>query len=146
MVIDPDTEKGAKVDARLHDELVAWLVTVAADGTPVPTPIWFWWDGESLLVYSQRDKPKLRHIAGNPRVAIAMRTDVEGDDLVVITGEATVDKGAPSADELPGYLESTERRSRGWAPRSRGSLANTQWRSASDPRSCGPGRATLLGA
>jgi len=105
MVIDPETEKGAKVDARLHDELVAWLVTVAADGTPVPTPIWFWWDGESLLVYSQRDKPKLRHIAGNPRVAIAMRTDEDGDDLVVITAEATVDNGAPSADELPGYLE-----------------------------------------
>ena len=40
MVIDPATAKGAKVAARLRDELVAWLVTVAADGTPVPTPVW----------------------------------------------------------------------------------------------------------
>ena len=105
MVIDPGTEKGAKVAARLREELVAWLVTVAADGTPVPTPIWFLWDGDSLLVYSQRDKPKLRHIAANPRVAIAMRTDVHGDDLVVITGEAEVDKSAPPADEVPEYLD-----------------------------------------
>ena len=86
MVIDPGTETGAKVDARLRDELVAWLVTVAADGTPVPTPVWFWWDGETLLVYSQPDKPKLRHIAANPRVAIAMRTDEHGDALVPQAG------------------------------------------------------------
>lgn len=105
MVIDPGTEKGAQVDARLREELVAWLVTVAADGTPVPTPVWFWWDGESLLVYSQRDKPKLRNIAANPRVAIAMRTDVHGDDLVVITGEAAVDEDAPPADQVPGYID-----------------------------------------
>ena len=104
-MIDPGTEKGAKVDARLREELVAWLVTVAADGTPVPTPVWFWWDGDSVLVYSQRDKPKLRHIAANARVAIAMRTDVHGDDLVVITGKAAVDDDAPPADRVPEYIE-----------------------------------------
>lgn len=105
MVIDPGTEKGAKVDARLREELVAWLVTVARDGTPVPTPVWFLWDGDSVLVYSQRDKPKQRHIAANPRVAIAMRTDVDGDDLVVLTGEASVDEGAPPANRVPEYIE-----------------------------------------
>ena len=104
MVIDPGTEKGARVAARLRDELVAWLVTVAADGTPVPTPVWFLWDGETILVYSQPNKPKLRHIATNPRVSLAMRTDEHGDALVVITGEATVDDGAPPADQLPAYL------------------------------------------
>jgi PPOX class probable F420-dependent enzyme len=105
VVIDPGTEKGARVDARLRDELVAWLVTVAPDGTPVPTPVWFLWDGDSMLVYSQPDKPKLRHIAANPRVAIAMRTDEHGDALVVITGEAAVDETAPPADALPAYVE-----------------------------------------
>ena len=105
MVIDPSTEKGARVDARLRDELVSWLVTVAPDGTPAPTPVWFWWDGETLLVYSQPDKPKLRNIAANPRVAVALRTDELGDDLVVITGEAAVDEAAPAALELPAYIE-----------------------------------------
>jgi PPOX class probable F420-dependent enzyme len=104
-VIDEATEKGARVAARLRDELVAWLVTVAADGTPVPTPVWFWWDGETILVYSQPDKPKLRHIATNPRVALALRTDVHGDDLVVVTGDAAVDPAAQAADQLPEYLD-----------------------------------------
>jgi PPOX class probable F420-dependent enzyme len=105
VVIDPETEVGGRVAARLRDERVAWLVTVGANGTPVPTPVWFWWDGETLLVYSQPDKPKQRHIAANPRVALAMRTDEHGDDLVVITGLAAVDDSAPAAFELPEYIE-----------------------------------------
>ena len=105
MVIDPGTEKGARVSARLRDELVLWLVTVSADGTPVPTPVWFWWDDDTILVYSQPDKPKLRHIATNPRVALALRTDEQGDALVVITGDAVVDESAPRADALPAYIE-----------------------------------------
>ncbi len=104
MVIDPGTEKGARADARLRDELVAWLITVSPDGTPLPTPVWFWWDGETILVYSQRDKPKLRHIAANPRVAFAMRTDELGDDIVVVTGDATVDPSMPAADQLAEYV------------------------------------------
>lgn len=104
MVIDTATEVGARVDVRLRQELVAWLVTVAADGTPVPTPIWFLWDGSSILVYSQPDRPKLRHIAHNPRAALALRTDPQGDDLAVITGEAAVDESAPSAADLLDYV------------------------------------------
>ena len=105
MVIDPTTERGARVAGRLRDEEVAWLVTVAAHGTPAPTPVWFFWDGETILLYSQPDKPKLRHIATNPRVALALRTDEAGDLLAVITGEASIDMDAPRADALPPYLE-----------------------------------------
>lgn len=105
MVIDASTEKGRRVDARLREDLVAWLVTVSPDGTPVPTPVWFLWDGTSLLVYSQRDKPKLRHVAANPRVALALRTDEHGDDVVVLTGDAVVDPSAPPCDQVPGYVE-----------------------------------------
>ena len=105
MVIDPGTEKGARVLAALREDVVAWLITVSADGTPVPTPVWFWWDGETILVYSQRDKPKLRHIAANPRVSFALRTDELGDEITVISGTAAVDAASPSADQLPGYVE-----------------------------------------
>jgi len=105
MVIDPSTEAGAKVTRWLQDDIVAWLVTVAADGTPVPTPVWFWWDGETLLVYSQPDKPKLRHIASNPRVALALAFDDVGDLRAVVTGLAAVDDSAPAAFEVPAYIE-----------------------------------------
>lgn len=105
MVIDPTTEKGARADARLRTEVVAWLITVSPDGQPVPTPVWFWWDGGTILVYSQRDRPKLRHIAANPRVSLAMRTDELGDEITVISGTAALDPASPSADRLPGYVE-----------------------------------------
>lgn len=104
-MIDPTTESGERVMSRLRDDLVAWLVTVTADGTPMPTPVWFWWDGESMLVYSQAGKPKLRNIEANPHVAIALRTDRIGSDLAVITGEAVIDRSAPRADAHAGYIE-----------------------------------------
>jgi PPOX class probable F420-dependent enzyme len=105
VVIDVGTEKGARADERLRADEVAWLITVAADGTPVPTPVWFLWDGTSILVYSQRDKPKLRHIETNPHVAFALRTDELGDEITVVTGDAAVDPTIPSADALPDYVE-----------------------------------------
>lgn len=105
MVIDTATEKGARADARLRTEVVAWLTTVSADGQAVPTPVWFWWDGDVILVYSQPDKPKLRHIAANPRVALALRTDELGDEITVISGTAAVDDASPPADQLQGYVE-----------------------------------------
>jgi PPOX class probable F420-dependent enzyme len=104
MVIDPGTDKGARVDRALREDLVAWLITVGPGGTPVPTPVWFWWDGETVLVYSQRDKPKLRHIAANPTVAFALRTDELGDRIIVLTATAEVDDATPPADELGAYV------------------------------------------
>lgn len=101
--IDPGTLKGKRADARLRDEQVVWLITVSPKGSPVPTPVWFWWDGEAVIVYSQRDKPKLRHIAANPRVSLAMRTDELGDEITVIAGEAVVDPSLASAAEHVGY-------------------------------------------
>ena len=105
MVIDPSNEKGSKVSRWLQNDIVAWLITVAPDGTPSPTPVWFWWDGETLLVYSQPDKPKLRHIVANPRVAIALPLDEVGDLRAVVTGDAAVDGSAPAAFEQPGYID-----------------------------------------
>lgn len=104
MVIDLTSERGARADARLRSDLVAWLITVSADGTPVPTPVWFWWDGSTILVYSERGKPKLRHIATNPKVGFALRTDELGDEITVVNGDAVVDPSAPSADVHPGYV------------------------------------------
>ncbi|MBA2634171.1 MAG: TIGR03667 family PPOX class F420-dependent oxidoreductase [Chloroflexi bacterium] len=103
-MIDPTTESGERVMSRLRDDLVAWLVTVRPDGTPMPTPVWFWWDGETMLVYSEEGKPKLRNIEANPHVAVALRTDRVGSDLAVITGDAVIDRSAPPADAHRDYI------------------------------------------
>lgn len=104
MLIDPENETSGRLDARLRNDVVAWLVTVAPDGTPMPTPVWFWWDGTTMLVYSQPGKPKIRNIETNPHVAVALRTDPLGSELAVITGDAAVDAEAPKADDHAEYI------------------------------------------
>jgi PPOX class probable F420-dependent enzyme len=78
-------------------------VTVSGRGVPQPSPVWFWWDGDSLLVYSRPDTPKLRNIAANPRVALHLNDDGTGGDVVVISGRAHTSDDLP-ADQVPDYV------------------------------------------
>lgn len=103
MQIDTSSEFGARVARRLGSELIGWLVTVSPDGTPEPSPVWFLWDGASLLVYSRPNTPKLRNIAANPRVSLHLDGNGTGGDIVILTGEARIDPSAPPADTLPAY-------------------------------------------
>ena len=96
---------GKRADERLRIEQVIWLTTVGRDGTPHPKPVWFLWDGETILIYSQPNTHKLRHIERNPRVALNFDSDGRGGDIVVITGTAEVDERAPRADKLPPYVD-----------------------------------------
>ncbi len=104
MKLDTTTDFGQRVERRLRDETIGWLTTVGADGTPQPSPIWFLWDGETVLVYSQPDKPKLRNMERNPRVSFNLDGDGRGGDIVILTGEARLDPAAPPADQHPDYL------------------------------------------
>jgi hypothetical protein len=64
---DATTEAGGRADRRLREEEVAWLTTVRSDGQPQSVPIWFLWDGETFLIYSQPGRQKLKNITRNPR-------------------------------------------------------------------------------
>jgi PPOX class probable F420-dependent enzyme len=103
--LDTATEFGARVARRLRDELIGWLVTVGADQTPQPLPVWFLWDGQALLIYSRPDTAKLRNIARNPRVALHLDGDGRGGDVVILTGEARLAPDAPAATQVPLYVE-----------------------------------------
>jgi PPOX class probable F420-dependent enzyme len=103
--LDTTTEFGARAARRLRDERIGWLVTVSADRTPQPIPVWFLWDGQALLVYSQPDTAKLRNIALNPRVALHLDGDGQGGDVVILSGEAHVVTDGPPANQVPAYLE-----------------------------------------
>ena len=105
MRIDRDSEFGARVARRLEQEQIVWLTTVRADGTPQPSPVWFWWDGTAFLIYSQPDTPKLRNIAAHPRVALNFESDSNGDDIVVFNGDAQIASQVPPADQVPAYVE-----------------------------------------
>lgn len=105
MEIDTSTEFGARVARHLADDLVVWLTTVGDDGTPQPSPVWFLWDGETALIYSQPNTPKLRNIARSPRVSLSFNSTPSGGDVVIITGDATVAGDTPRADAMPAYIE-----------------------------------------
>jgi PPOX class probable F420-dependent enzyme len=104
MRIDTSTEFGGRAARRLRDEAIYWLVTVAPDGTPQPSPVWALWDGDTLLIYSQPDTPKLRNIARQPRVALHLDGDGRGGDIVIVTGEARIVPDAPPADRVEPYV------------------------------------------
>jgi PPOX class probable F420-dependent enzyme len=103
--LDPNTEFGARVARRLAGDLVIWLTTVRANMRPDPTIVWFWWDGQALLIYSQPDKQKLRNIARNPTVTLNFDSDGQGGNIIVITGTAHVDEQAPRVHQHPEYAE-----------------------------------------
>ena len=108
--IDTGTEYGQRIQRRLETEPVIWLTTVDGKGRPQPSPVWFLWQGDgSLLIYSQRDKPKLRNIAARPEVALNFNTDASGDDVIVFTGTAEILPDRGPATGVPEYKAKYER-------------------------------------
>lgn len=105
MNIDLSSEFGKRVARRLREEQVIWLTTVAPDGSPQPRPVWFLWDGERLLIYSQKNAYKVTHIVRNPAVALNFNSDAEGGDVVVMPGQAEIAPSYPHGDQVPAYLE-----------------------------------------
>lgn len=104
MRIDTGSEFGKRAARRLRDEMIYWLVTVDAGGTPQPSPVWALWDGATFLIYSQPDAPKLRNLGERPRVALHLDGDGRGGDIVIVTGDARIAVDAPPADRVPEYV------------------------------------------
>jgi PPOX class probable F420-dependent enzyme len=111
VIADESTDFGRRVAAHLRDDLVVWLTTVSADGAPLPTPVWFLWDGaDSVHVQSLPTARRVEHLRANPRVSLNFAGDGQGGDIVVLSGRATlVDGGPPSDDYLAKYAAGIER-------------------------------------
>jgi PPOX class probable F420-dependent enzyme len=103
-LIDTSTPFGKRAERRLRSERIGWLTTVASDGTPQPNPVWFVWDGETLLMYSIPNQAKLANIARNPRVSLHLDSKSHGDSIVIATGTAAVDESAPPLNKNRDYL------------------------------------------
>jgi PPOX class probable F420-dependent enzyme len=104
-MMDWTSEEGQKLAARLKREQVAWLTTVREDGTPMPTPVWFLWDGNRFLIYTQPGSAKLGYIARSPRASINLNSDEEGGEVAIFTGELQTVSGEPAAINNQNYLE-----------------------------------------
>lgn len=92
------------VARRLADEQIIWLTTIDPNGGPVATPVWFLWQNEHFLVFSQPDTGKVQHIGINPRVALNLNSSPSGGDVVALKAQAHLDEQGATSEELSAYL------------------------------------------
>lgn len=102
---DPTSPFGRRVAERLRDDTLIWLTTVGPDGTPQPNPVWFLWDGQSILVYNKTGAKRLEHTQRNPRVSLNFEADQGGNDIVVFAGEVHLNPADPSPEKNAAYVE-----------------------------------------
>ena len=91
-----------QIERHLTEDRVLWLTTVSPVGRPVPRPIWFFWDGAHILIYSLNTAVRLKNIRTNARVSVHFNSSVEGEDAVEIAAIAEIvdDPSLPSGNTL----------------------------------------------
>ena len=104
-ILDLTKERDAHVDQRLRNDITIWLNTVRPDGRPHAVVVWFLWDGEAILIFSQPDKQKLRNLQHNSNVVLAVDNTREGSDPITIEGKATLLNQGEVNTAHPSYVE-----------------------------------------
>ena len=102
--LDPQVPAHAAALERFRTDVAIWLTTVTPQGQPQSTPVWFHWDGDTFLIYSQPHAPKLANIAANPRVSLHLVGEPDAEEGVTIEGRAAPDPDAPRADAIDAYM------------------------------------------
>src|SRR5260370_26204080 len=87
-MLDLTNPKDAHTDERLRKDPIIWLSSVRPDGRPHLVPVWFLWDGETILIFSQPNAQKLRNLRQNTNVILALDDTKDGDDVVMLEGKA----------------------------------------------------------
>jgi len=100
MNTEPTTVAASRIHGFLEREPVVWLSTVLPDGGPHLVPIWFWWDGEALLVFSKPAAQKVRNLRVHPSVMLALGDAEDDFDVGLLRGRAEL-LNQPTRDVLP---------------------------------------------
>ncbi|NWG06368.1 MAG: TIGR03667 family PPOX class F420-dependent oxidoreductase [Chloroflexi bacterium] len=96
----------SKAKRLAKQEYVIWLTTVDSTNTPQPRPVWFIWDKDSFLIFSQPQAHKVAHIRRNSSVSLHFNTDKTGDqDVIVYLGIATIDEKVKPAHKVSAYFK-----------------------------------------
>ena len=106
----------AYIGQRLRTEPIVWLTTAAPGGRPHMVPMWFLWDGRVILLFSLPNTRKLRHIARNGSVVLALEAADQGYDIVIVEGRATLIDDPNVTGLMPGFVERYRTIPRRWPP------------------------------
>lgn len=75
----------------LRGRRVAVLVTVASDGQPVPTPIWYAYRDGAFYFRTADTSAKLANVRANPRVSICVQDERPPYKAVIAHGSASIE-------------------------------------------------------
>jgi PPOX class probable F420-dependent enzyme len=106
----------AHIDRRLRTEPIIWLVTSSATGRPHMVPMWFLWDGRMILLFSLPNTRKLRNIAANSSVVLALEAANQGYDVVIVEGRGTFSDDPLINGAMPAFVEKYVSVPRRWPP------------------------------
>jgi PPOX class probable F420-dependent enzyme len=104
-MLDLSTTKDKHIDERLRSEPIIWLASTRPDGKPHAIPVWFWWDGETVLMFSKPDAQKIRNLRRSPHVVLALNATDEGEDVAIIEGVAELVERPTSELMLPAFAD-----------------------------------------
>jgi PPOX class probable F420-dependent enzyme len=82
-----------------------WLTTVRPDGRPHTVPVWFFWEGETVLIFSKPDTQKIRNLRQNRFVSLALDNTQDGHDVIILEGTTELLKQGEGREALPAYGE-----------------------------------------
>jgi PPOX class probable F420-dependent enzyme len=98
--MDTTSLTAARIRRFLEHEPVVWLSTVRPDGGPHLVPIWFWWDGEALLVFSKPHAQKVRNLREHGAVMLALGVAEDDFDVGMLEGRAEL-LDQPTSQVMP---------------------------------------------
>ena len=101
-MLDTTKTRDAHIEERLRADLIVWLGSVRPDGRPHIVPVWFLWEGETVLVFSKPDQ-KVRNLKENPNVWLALDNTKDGEDVVMVEGKAELMSDPSVNTTLPEY-------------------------------------------
>lgn len=102
---DQTHPENAHVEQRLRTGPIIWLTTLRPNGRPHMVAVWFLWDGEQFLIFSQPNTQKIRNLRYSSRVTLALDDTHGGGDVIVIDGEAELLTDPDINAALPAFAE-----------------------------------------
>jgi PPOX class probable F420-dependent enzyme len=97
-------EEGSTAAILLHSVPLGWLTTVRADGQPQSSYVWFHFDGNDLLVFSQPQAGKVANVKANPNVSFHLDGDGKGGRVLTIDASAQLVDPDADATRTEAYL------------------------------------------
>jgi len=91
------------VEERLRSDEMVWLTTVRPDGRPHSVPVWFLWDGATVLIFSKPNTQKIRNLRQNHSVTLALDDTKKG--VVILEGTAELLGQGDASERLQAYGE-----------------------------------------